>query len=98
MRSAPLAIAGEEEGVQLNEGPRPPKTLAPAGSTSHWHVYGEVPPAKRPADRTELWPESMVVGLAVTVGAVSAELLTMKLDVPDETVTGEAEESFTLMQ
>jgi hypothetical protein len=75
----PVETEGFEEGVQpvVKELPRSLKLVPVGDSSSHWHVYGEVPPLNEAmVVRVELWPVSMAPGLALMVGAARAGLTT----------------------
>jgi hypothetical protein len=83
----PVETEGFEEGVQpvVKELPRSLKLVPVGDSSSHWHVYGEVPPVNDVAVNSLAdWPLPIVVGETEIVGGVGTGL-TVTVTSPEAT-------------
>src|SRR5207247_2001032 len=93
--SGPVDIVGLSLALHENEIPKLPKPESDGPFFIHWQLYGEEPPLNELVEeRTDDWPESIVVGMTETTGAVRAGL-TAIMAALEVTVAGDAELSVT---
>ena len=91
----PVDIVGLSLALHENEVPRLPKPESDGPFFIHWQLYGEEPPLNElVVERTDDWPESIVVGMTETTGAMRAGLTAMTAAL-EVTVAGDAELSVT---